>query len=80
MKISIQTQERDLCLKIPDGLLLNKMTALLVSGTTKQYARGIAPASVERLFQEIRRVKKNRGTSVLVEVETPEGKQIQIQL
>ena len=84
MKISVHDDETDLNLWLPTNLIFGKLTVKLINGVGRKYAgealEKIPPEALERLFAEIRRIKKKYGSWELVDVESADGSIVHITL
>lgn len=84
MKIQIKTQDTDLTLRLPTGLICNRGTAWLVSHVNHKHTTDalatVPPQTLPALFAELRRIKKKYGHWELVEVESADGESVHIWL
>jgi len=84
MKIKITGSDRSFSLTIPNGLVLNGITARIACNAASKHApedgQRLSPEAISRIFLELNRIKKKHGTWALVEVEKTTGEKIKILL
>lgn len=84
MKISVYDDETNLNLWLPTNLIFGKLTVRLVNGLGRKYAgealEKIPPEALEKLFAELRHIKKKYGSWDLVEVESADGRSVRVTL
>lgn len=84
MRIQIKDKSQNRSITIPNGLLLNGITArIAVSAAGKQAPEAIEkipPHVMNKIFAELKRIRKKHGPWVLVEVSSASGEQIEITL
>ena len=84
MKISVHDDETNLNLWLPTNLIFGKLTVRLVNGLGRKYAgealEKIPPEALEKLFAELRCIKKKYGSWDLVEVESADGRSVRVTL
>ena len=84
MKIRIRSDEVNLNLWLPTGLVFSKPMALLGGTVGRKYAgdamKNLSAKDLDRLFAEFRRIKKKYGAWDLVEVESAEGDIVRVTL
>ena len=82
MRILIESQEKNLHIPIPDFLLSPKLVPFLVEKMGKKYSSEmlmrIPPEALDRIFRELRSIKKKHGTWELVDIESACGDKIRI--
>lgn len=82
MKVRIKTQNRNLRLYLPTGLIFNRISARFADSVARKYAadamENIPPQALEKLCIEFRRIKKCYGEWELVKVESSDGKKVEI--
>ncbi len=80
MKIRINS----ICLPVPTGLVFNRLTLWAVRKGllhgTGMHSNALSPEASAHLLQELRRVKRLRGTWELVHVQSADGDDIRIEL
>lgn len=84
MKVRIRSDEANLNLWLPTGLVFSKPVALLGSTVGKKYVgdamKDLSAKDLDRLFAEIRRIKRIHRGWTLVEIESANGDSIHITL
>lgn len=84
MKILVKYDEGDIKLWLPTILVCNKGTAWLANHVGRKYAgeamKDIPPEALDKLFAELRRIKKVHGSWDLVEIKSADGNEVLIQL
>lgn len=84
MKIRIETPNSRLTFFLPTGLLFGRSGAWLVKRCGRKFygdaVKNIPPQTVNALFAQICRIKKEHGNWDLVEVESADGEYVKIQL
>ena len=82
MRIRIKTDECNLRLWIPTGLLFNGITAGIAGYCMKKYVPdhdlNLTPEQVRALFAEFRRIKDKYGSWELVEVQGNDGEKVKV--
>ena len=82
MKIKITGSDRDFGITIPNGLVLNGITARIACNAASKHAPEVgqrfSPEVIGRIFSELNRIKKKHGTWVLVEMEKATGEKVDI--
>lgn len=83
MRIHVKAEGRRINLILPTGLMLNRLTAQIISAKTKDDAEleiQLSGEQLNQLFRIIRRVKKVHPDWTLVEVRTHGGEEVTIKL
>lgn len=84
MRIRICSDETNLNLWLPTGLIFSKSVALLGGTVGKKYAgdamKNLSAKDLDRLFAEFRRIKKKHGSWELVDIESADGEIVRITL
>lgn len=84
MKIQIRQQRRMFSLWVPTAVLFCRPVQYLANHTARKYApeamEQIPPAALDRLFSEMRRIKRMYGQWELVDVESADGSRVKITL
>ena len=84
MRIHIKSEERNIRLSFPTGLVFNRVTVWLADTVGRKYAGDDMPKisgrDMNRLFAEFRRIKRVYGSWTLVEVESSNGSGVLIEL
>lgn len=80
MKLIVTKPERDIRLLLPTGLVLNGLSAQIVSLAMRKKDVRLSPAQLSGLFRELRRFKREHPDWVLVEAETASGEYITVRL
>ena len=84
MKILVEDGERNLAISLPTALLFSSGSAWLLQNTGLKLAgldkKNIPPQAMKLIFAELRKLKKEKGSWELVNVETADGRQIKILL
>ena len=75
-----ERNERSIRLRLPSGLILNRLSATIVSTALKEEKVNISAESLNILFREIKRYKATHPEWKLVEVYNNEGKTVEIRL
>lgn len=82
MKIRIKSKDHNLRFCFPTRLIFNKTVAKIANITGRYYAHdamtNIPPEALERLFDELARIKKRSGAWELVKIESSQGENIEI--
>lgn len=81
MKVCIRSRERDLRLVLPTRMLFSKhflKFGLKIGRKYSDQVPDIPPEAVDALCDEIRRVKKQRGSWLLADIRSADGEQIQV--
>lgn len=82
MKIRIQSRERDLTIPLPTNLLFSRGSAWLADRVGRHYAgdamKDLSARDMEKLFAELRRIKKRYGSWELVDVRSCDGEGVQV--
>ncbi len=88
MKIHVTAEDNNIRLSIPNWLLFSRGSAFLVGHIMEHMGRKYMPEGMEgwsarfisRACGELRRVKKERGQWLLVEVQSSSGEHVTIYL
>lgn len=84
MKIRVHNDDINISLWIPTNLIFGKLTVKLVNTVGRKYAgeslEKIPPDALEKLFTELRRIKRKHGSWELVEVESADGEIVRVTL
>ncbi len=84
MKIHVTAEDNNIRLTIPNWLLFSRGAVWLIGHMGKQYLpqgmENLSPELISRMCAELRRVKKERGQWLLVEVQASSGEQVTIYL
>ena len=84
MRIRIKSEETNLNLVFPTGLLIGNTVLKIANTMGRRYAsealESIPPEALEILCAELRRIKKQYGSWELVDVETADGQIVKITL
>ena len=84
MKIQVHSDDTNINLILPTNLIFGNIVARLVDTLGRRYAgealEKIPPEALERLFAEIRRIKKKYGSWELVDIESADGSIVHITL
>lgn len=80
MYIRIKSGDTNLNLHLPTGLVLNRMTAGLVSNLLKQNDVVLSKKQIVGFAQELKACKKRFGSWNLVQIQSAEGDQVEIRL
>ena len=84
MKIRVREDDTNINLWLPTNLIFGKLTVKLVNTVGRKYAgeslEKIPPEALEKLFAQLRRIKKKHGSWELVEVESADGSIVRITL
>ena len=75
-----ESNEKSIRLRLPSGLILNRLSAIIVSIALKEEKVDISVESLNILFREIKRYKMTHPEWKLVEVYNDEGKTVEIRL
>lgn len=83
MRIFVQEHgEKPIRLIFPTGMIFNRLTALIGSKVIKEHAgeelSALTSAQLNRLFREIRRIKRKHPKFELVNVESNDGDMVRI--
>lgn len=82
MKIAVKGGGHDLKLIFPTALVFNKGTVWLANQFGRKYAedamKDIPPEAMDKLFAELRRIKKKHGTWELVDIESASGELVKV--
>ena len=83
MKIHIRSEERGFTILFPTKLIFSKAVLKYGLKVGKRYSDAvpdISPAAVDALCDEIRRIKKTHSDWELVNIQSDDGKEVQIYL
>ena len=84
MKIRVKDDDTNINLWLPTNLIFGKLTVKLINGVGRKYAgeslEKIPPEALEKLFAELRHIKKKHGSWKLVEVESADGGIVRVTL
>lgn len=81
MQISVVEKEKSgVCLQLPTGLLLNRLTAGIVARKLRKQGMQISGKSVYAFAKAVRTYRKEHPQWQLVEVQSANGEQIQVNL
>lgn len=84
MKIRIRTPGVRLTFFLPTGLLFGRSGAWLVNRCGRRFAgpamKNIPPQTINALFTQICRIKREYGNWDLIEAESADGEYVKIQL
>ncbi len=75
-----ERNEKSIRLRLPNGLILNRLSAAVVSSALQEEKIDIPAQSLNILFREIKRYKVSHPEWKLVEVYNDEGKIVEIRL
>ena len=82
MRIRIKTDECNLRLWIPTGLIFNRFTAGIAVHTLRKYTPGqwqhLTPEQMNALFYELRRIKDRYGSWEMVDVQSGDGEKVKV--
>ena len=78
MKIQIQNDEQNLCIRLPSALAYSSLTGWIGEKCVRRYTDYDIP--LKALFRELRRMKRLHGSMTLVEVDSADGEHIRITL
>ena len=84
MRIRVKSENTSINLVLPTNWIFNKGTVWLARRFGVKYAaesmKNVPPEALDRLFRELRRIKRTRGRWELVEVRSADGDEVQITL
>lgn len=84
MKIRVKSGDANINLVFPTNLIFGRLTVKLIHAFGRKYAgealEKIPPEAMEKLFAELRRIKKKHGSWELVEVESADGSIVRVTL
>jgi len=84
MKIEIYQTGQPVSMRIPSWLIYNPLTARIVCAVlekkTPEAVDSLSPRAVKIILQELKRIREQQGSWVLVEVDTAEGKRVTVSL
>lgn len=80
MKIKVRSEETNITLPIPTGLILNPLTASLLPRLLAGYGAHVTKQQALRLVRGIRQFRRRHRDWVLVEVDSASGEQVVIKL
>ena len=84
MKIRVHGDDANVNLILPTNLVFGNIVVKLVNTVGRRYAgealEKIPPEALERLFAEMRRIKKKHGSWELVDIESADGSIVHITL
>lgn len=84
MRIQVKDEDTNLNIILPTMLVFSKGTVWLANHFGRKYAadamKDIPPEGLDRLFAELRRIKRKYGSWDLVEVESADGERVRIKL
>ena len=84
MRIQAKGEDYKVNLVLPTGLVFSKGMVWLANHVGRKYAgdamKAIPPEALDKLFAELRRIKRKYGSWKLVEVESAEGEEVLISL
>lgn len=84
MRINVRSGEKNIRLWIPTGLVFNRGSAWLADTVGRKYAGDAMPQisakDMNKLFAELRRIKRVYGNWTLVEVESADGSGVLVEL
>ena len=84
MRIRVKSEDTNINLLLPTNLIFSKATVWLANRYGRKYAgdamKDIPPEAMDRLFAELRRIKRRYGHWDLVEVRGSDGAEVKITL
>ena len=80
MKITVKEAEHNFCLRIPNGLVMNRMTGSLVCRHLEKYGIMLSTQQLRTLLEVLRTYRKTHKDWVFVEVTGSDGEYVQIKL
>ena len=84
MKITVKGQSKSIHIRVPTAFVFSKPSAWIAVAQGRKYAGDsfpdISPKDMDRLFAELRRIKRIHPDWCLVEVESTSGSHIRITL
>ncbi|MDD6201280.1 MAG: hypothetical protein PUB93_08475 [Firmicutes bacterium] len=81
MKVSIRSRERSLHIAVPTRMLFSKSFLKFGLKMGKKYSDqvpDIPPEAVDTLCDEIRRIKRKRGSWLLADIQSADGENIRV--
>ena len=81
MRILInENGERPVCIRLPRGLVLNRISAAIISAALKAKGMDISDKQLHTLFREVNAYRRLHPEWKLVEVKDPDGATVEIVL
>lgn len=82
MRINVTDGERSICIPLPTSLIFSDLTAYIGTKAIEKYvperARYFNDYQLKALFRAIRQIKRQRGSWVLVDVQSADGQTVKI--
>ena len=80
MRISVKEAAHNFCLRLPTGLVLNRLTAGAICKEAKKHGVNITYRQAVRFLKALHAYRRDRKDWVLVEVNSAKGEYVQIKL
>ena len=80
MRITVKSDEVNLCIPFPTGLVFNDLTAALVPKFMEQNGVMITAKQARKFIRAMRKFKRRHRDWTLVEVQSAEGDYVEIKL
>ena len=79
MKISVTApNERNILLRLPSGLIFNRLTAYVAAAFLKKYAFPLNGSQIHALLAAMKDIRRENGGWTLVEIHTLDGTNVEI--
>ena len=84
MKIHIRSEDHNFTIPLATNFVFSKGTVWLFNHVGRKYAgdamKAISPEALERLFAELRHIKRKYGHWTLVEIHSADGEEVTVTL
>ena len=80
MKIQIGKNGKDITLRLPTGLILNRFVIHKALEKAGGEEAGLSREDTARLLDEISRIREKQGSWLLVEVDSADGEHVEVVL
>ena len=80
MKITVRSDEVNLCIPFPTGLVFNDLTAAIAPKFLEQNGITITAKQARKVIRAMRKFKRRHRDWVLVEVQSADGDYVEVKL
>ena len=80
MKITVRSEEVNLCIPFPTAIIFNDLTAGIAPRFLSEHGLNVTPQQARKFMRAIRKFKRRHRDWVLCEVQSADGDYVEVKL